>query len=53
MKEAKAGYMRVLEIEPRHAAAIASLGVTHHILCELEEAITRYHEVGSPQKPTT
>jgi anaphase-promoting complex subunit 6 len=45
MDEAKAGYMRVLEIEPRHAVAISSLGVTHHLLLELEDAIMRYHEV--------
>ncbi|KAG8688436.1 anaphase promoting complex subunit cdc16 [Ceratobasidium sp. 395] len=43
--EAKAGYMRVLELEPRHAVAISSLGVAHHLLFELEDAIARYHEV--------
>ncbi|KAG9074149.1 anaphase promoting complex subunit cdc16 [Ceratobasidium sp. UAMH 11750] len=42
--EAKAGYMRVLELEPRHAIAISSLGVAHHLLFELEDAIARYHE---------
>ncbi|CCO28611.1 Anaphase-promoting complex subunit cut9 AltName: Full=20S cyclosome/APC complex protein cut9 [Rhizoctonia solani AG-1 IB] len=42
--EAKEGYMRVLEIEPRHTIAIASLGITHHLLFELEDAIARYHE---------
>ncbi|KAG9103103.1 anaphase promoting complex subunit cdc16 [Ceratobasidium sp. 370] len=42
--EAKAGYMRVLELEPRHAVAISSLGVAHHLLFELEDAIARYHE---------
>lgn len=45
--EAKEGYMRVLEIEPRHTIAIASLGITHHLLFELEDAIARYHEVCS------
>ncbi|KAF8699285.1 Anaphase-promoting complex, cyclosome, subunit 3, partial [Rhizoctonia solani] len=44
LKEAKEGYMRVLEIEPRHTIAIASLGLTHHLLFELEDAIARYHE---------
>lgn len=47
MQEAKARYMRVLEIEPRHATAIASLGITHQLLYELEDAITRYHEVST------
>ncbi|ELU40752.1 cell division control protein 16 [Rhizoctonia solani AG-1 IA] len=44
LQEAKEGYMRVLEIEPRHTIAIASLGLTHHLLFELEDAIARYHE---------
>ncbi|CAE6461847.1 unnamed protein product [Rhizoctonia solani] len=44
LQEAKEGYMRVLEIEPRQTIAIASLGITHHLLFELEDAIARYHE---------
>ncbi|QRV75114.1 cell division control protein [Ceratobasidium sp. AG-Ba] len=45
LQEAKSGYMRVLELEPRHAIAISSLGMTHHLLFELDDAMARYHEV--------
>ncbi|QRV89813.1 cell division control protein [Ceratobasidium sp. AG-Ba] len=44
LQEAKSGYMRVLELEPRHAIAISSLGMTHHSLFELDDAMARYHE---------
>jgi hypothetical protein len=35
----------VLEIEPRHATALASLGMVFHMREEYTNAIQKYHEV--------
>ncbi|KAF8573479.1 TPR-like protein [Ramaria rubella] len=42
--EAKCHYLKVLEIEPRHAPALAFLGMVHHLMDQVDQAIVRYHE---------
>ncbi|KAF8510783.1 hypothetical protein JB92DRAFT_2938245 [Gautieria morchelliformis] len=44
LAEAKNHYLKVLEIEPRHAPALAFLGMVHHLLNQIDQAIVRYHE---------
>ena len=44
--EAKANYVKVLELDPRHPLALGFLGMVHHFLGEVDNAIVRYHEVG-------
>lgn len=43
--QAKEAYQKVVTIDPRSAQGFACLGMIHHALDELDEAITRYHEV--------
>ena len=43
--EAKDAYRNVLLIDPRHANALASLGIVYHMNEEYQEAIQQYHEV--------
>ncbi|KAF9507486.1 hypothetical protein BS47DRAFT_1321216 [Hydnum rufescens UP504] len=47
--QAKEAYQRVVTIDPRNAQGFACLGMIHHALDELDEAITRYHEALSIQ----
>jgi hypothetical protein len=42
---AEEAYQKVLEIEPRHATALASLGMIFHMREEYTDAIQKYHEV--------
>lgn len=51
-EDAKIQYQRVLEIEPRHAQALAFLGMVHHLLGATDKAIVKYHEVSSPLQYT-
>ena len=53
MPEAKRLYQQVLEVEPRHATALAFLGMVYHMSDELDQAILTYHEVRavSPSLP--
>lgn len=44
-EEAKAAYQRVLEIDYRNVNALSFMGVTHHLLGNIEAAIVKYHEV--------
>ncbi|EAU85567.2 cell division control protein 16 [Coprinopsis cinerea okayama7 len=43
-KEALDVYKKVLEYDPRNATALGLLGMVHHLLNELDQAILRYHE---------
>lgn len=45
LQEAKAAYQKVIEIDPRNQTALAFLGITYHLLGEIEAAIVKYHEV--------
>ena len=47
MDEAKAAYQRVLEIDYRNVTALAFMGVTQHLLGNVEPAIVKYHEVST------
>ncbi|KAI0087322.1 TPR-like protein [Irpex rosettiformis] len=42
--EAKKAYGYVLEFEPQNAIALGFLGMVHHLMNELDDAIVRYHE---------
>jgi len=44
LAEAKSHYLKVLEIDPRHAGALAFLGMVHHLMDQADQAIVRYHE---------
>ncbi|KAH7107890.1 TPR-like protein [Auriculariales sp. MPI-PUGE-AT-0066] len=44
LQEAKRMYQQVLELEPRHAAALAYLGMIYQMTDELDQAILTYHE---------
>ncbi|KIJ52633.1 hypothetical protein M422DRAFT_776246 [Sphaerobolus stellatus SS14] len=44
LAEAKVNYLKVLEIDPRHAPALAFLGLVHHLMDQADQAIIRYHE---------
>nr|VWO99768.1 ANK_REP_REGION domain-containing protein [Ganoderma boninense] len=44
LDEAKAAYQRVLDIDYRNVTAISFMGVTQHLLGNVEAAIVRYHE---------
>ena len=46
--EAKASYRKVLEIHPLHPTGLAFLGMTCHLLDEIDDAILHYHEVRTP-----
>ena len=43
--EAKATYQKVIQLDPRNAAALGFLGMVHHLMYELDAAIVKYHEV--------
>lgn len=43
--EAKSSYRKVLEIHPLHPTGLAFLGMTCHLLDEIDDAILHYHEV--------
>ena len=45
LKEAKETYEKVLEIEARHPLAHGFLGITYHLMGEVDKAIVKYHEV--------
>lgn len=42
--EAKAAYERVLQLDPRNAAALGFLGMVYHLMYDLDNAIIKYHE---------
>ncbi|CAG7849077.1 Anaphase-promoting complex subunit cut9 AltName: Full=20S cyclosome/APC complex protein cut9; AltName: Full=Cell untimely torn protein 9 [Serendipita indica DSM 11827] len=42
--EAEKAYEKVLTVEPRHANALASLGMVYHMQMDYHQAIQRYHE---------
>lgn len=44
LNEAKTAFQKVISIDPRSAQGFACLGMIHHALNELDDAITRYHE---------
>ncbi|KAI0325438.1 TPR-like protein [Cubamyces sp. BRFM 1775] len=44
LAEAKREYQRVLEIDYRNVAALSFMGVTEHLLGNIESAIVKYHE---------
>jgi anaphase-promoting complex subunit 6 len=44
---AKTNYSRVLEIEPQHPQGLGFLGMVYHHLEDTDQAIVKYHEVGS------
>ena len=48
-QEAKKTYKRVLQLDPRNSTALAFLGIVHHMLNEIDEAIVKYHEVSCVQ----
>lgn len=48
LEEAKNAYKKVVEIDPRNTTALAFLGVTYHLLNDIDAAIVKYHEVTSP-----
>jgi anaphase-promoting complex subunit 6 len=48
LQEAKDTYRKVLELDSRHSIAIGFLGLAHHLMGEIDEAIVRYHEVIVP-----
>ena len=43
--QAQSAYEEVIKIDPRNSQGLACLGIIHHTLGELDDAITRYHEV--------
>jgi len=45
LQDAKRVYQEVLQLEPRHAAALAYLGMVYQMTDELDQAILTYHEV--------
>jgi len=45
LKEAKETYEKVLEIEARHPLAHGFLGITYHLMGDVDKAIVKYHEV--------
>ncbi|TFK40039.1 hypothetical protein BDQ12DRAFT_481499 [Crucibulum laeve] len=44
LDEAKDNYLKVIELEPRHAIAHGFLGMTYHLMGNTEKAIVKYHE---------
>ncbi|KAI0767907.1 TPR-like protein [Irpex lacteus] len=47
--EAKTAYQRVLQLTPLNAIALGFLGMVHHLMDELDDAILRYHQVRTPE----
>ncbi|KZT29838.1 TPR-like protein [Neolentinus lepideus HHB14362 ss-1] len=52
-EDAKSAYERVTRIDPRSAPALAFLGMTLHLMDDVDQAIVRYHEALSiePMNP--
>ena len=46
LEEAKAAYQEVVKLDPRNQTVLAFLGVTYHLLGDIDSAIVKYHEVG-------
>ncbi|KAI0046567.1 TPR-like protein [Auriscalpium vulgare] len=44
LEEAKAAYVKVLEIDSRSAAALGFLGLVYHLMDRVHDAVTKYHE---------
>ncbi|TDL19901.1 TPR-like protein [Rickenella mellea] len=44
LPEARDAYRKVLEMQPRHATALAFLGKIHHLMGNVDAAIVKYHE---------
>ncbi|KAG8959317.1 anaphase promoting complex subunit cdc16 [Tulasnella sp. 419] len=42
--DAKAAFVKVLELNPRHGQGFACLGLVHHVMGEYDQAIRNYHE---------
>lgn len=47
LQAAKKAYNEVVKMDPRHQTALAFLGVTYHLLGDVDGAIVKYHEVGT------
>ena len=45
LEEARAAYQEVVKMDPRNQTAVAFLGVTCHLLGDIDGAIVKYHEV--------
>lgn len=45
LQAAKAAYSEVVKMDPRNQTALAFLGVTYHLLGDVDGAIVKYHEV--------
>lgn len=45
LQEAKEAYSVVVKMDPRNQTALAFLGVTSHLLGDIDGAIVKYHEV--------
>ena len=45
LQAAKKAYLEVVKMDPRHQTALAFLGVTYHLLGDIDGAIVKYHEV--------
>ncbi|CAK5268758.1 unnamed protein product [Mycena citricolor] len=43
-EEARIAYQKVLDLEPRNAAALGFLGIIYHLTNDLDKAILKYHE---------
>ncbi|PCH42219.1 TPR-like protein [Wolfiporia cocos MD-104 SS10] len=46
-QEAKKAYQQVLEIDPRNQTALAFLGMTYHLMGNIDAAIVKYHEASA------
>ncbi|KAF8737592.1 hypothetical protein AX14_012591 [Amanita brunnescens Koide BX004] len=44
LDDAKATYLKVLELDPYHPVALGFLGMVFHLLGDLDKAILKYHE---------
>jgi len=44
LQEAKTSFQKVLDLQPRNASAMTSLGMVQHLLGEVDDAIMSYHE---------
>ena len=45
LQEARKAYDEVVKMDPRNQTALAFLGVTYHLLGDIDGAIVKYHEV--------
>ncbi|KAF8199522.1 cell division control protein 16 [Pholiota molesta] len=44
LEEARDSYQKVLELDARHSIALGFLGMVHHLMCNVDKAIVKYHE---------